>query len=50
MELTDPNLVLDAMKNLKLIREKLMMGQSDQKSYFDVRKRNLEFNVEDWFI
>ena len=43
-----PDLVLDAMEKVRVIREKLKMAQSRQKSYFDVRRRDLEFEVNDW--
>ncbi|XP_055835151.1 uncharacterized protein LOC129903625 [Solanum dulcamara] len=48
MALTDPNLVIDAMEKVRLIRERFKMAQSHQKSYSDVRKRDLEFDVDDW--
>ncbi|WMV55115.1 hypothetical protein MTR67_048500 [Solanum verrucosum] len=46
--LIDPELVHEAMEKVRLIRERLKMGQSRQKSYADVRRRNLEFDVYDW--
>ncbi|XP_060210559.1 uncharacterized protein LOC132637496 [Lycium barbarum] len=35
------------MENVKLIQERLRMTQSRQKSYTDVRRRDLEFQVDD---
>ncbi|WMV50387.1 hypothetical protein MTR67_043772 [Solanum verrucosum] len=46
--LIGPELVLEAMKNVWLIRERLKIAQSQQKSYTDVRRRYLEFYVYDW--
>ena len=48
MALIGPNLVLDAMEKVRMIREKLKKAQSRQKSYSDVRRRDLEFEVNDW--
>ena len=48
MALIGPDLVLEAMEKVKLIRERLKTAQSRQKSYSDVRKRDLEFHVGDW--
>ena len=43
-----PNLVHQAMDKLKVIQEILNTTQSCQKSYTDVRRRPLEFEVDDW--
>ena len=43
-----PDSVLYAMKKVKLIRDRLKTAQSCQKSYADVRRRELEFQVDDW--
>ena len=48
MALIGPDLVLDAMEKVRVIREKLKTAQSRQKSYSDVRRRDLEFEVNDW--
>ena len=40
--------VLYAMEKVKLIRDRLRTAQSRQKSYADVRRRELEFQVDDW--
>ena len=48
MALIGPNLVLDAMEKVRTIRERLKTAQSHQKSYSDVRRRDLEFEVNDW--
>ena len=39
---------LYAMKKFELIRDRLKTAQSRQKSYADVRRRELEFQVNDW--
>ncbi|KAF3629492.1 putative ribonuclease H protein-like [Capsicum annuum] len=44
---TGPNAVFEAMEKVKLIRERLKTAQSLQKSYPDVRKKDLEFDVGD---
>ena len=36
------------MDKVKLIRDRLKTAQSRQKSYANVRKRELEFQVDDW--
>ncbi|WMV09043.1 hypothetical protein MTR67_002428 [Solanum verrucosum] len=46
--LIGPDSVLDAMEKVKLIRDRLKTAQSRQKSYADVRRRELEFQVDDW--
>ena len=40
-------LVKQAMEQVKVIQERLKTAQSRQKSYTDVRKRPLEFEVDD---
>ena len=42
------NSVLYAMEKVKLIRDRLKTTQSRQKSYADLRRRELEFQVDDW--
>ena len=42
-----PDSVFEAMEKVKLIREWLKTVQSCQKSYMDVRRRDLEFEVGD---
>ncbi|XP_060183101.1 uncharacterized protein LOC132613058 [Lycium barbarum] len=42
------DLVHQAIKKIKLIQEWLRTAQSHQKSYADVRRRELEFQVGDW--
>ncbi|XP_049357046.1 uncharacterized protein LOC125821703 [Solanum verrucosum] len=49
VELIGPNLVHQAMENMKIIQETLKTTQSHQKSYTYVRRRDLEFEVDDWF-
>ncbi|WMV41663.1 hypothetical protein MTR67_035048 [Solanum verrucosum] len=46
--LIGPDLVHQAMMKVKVIQERLKMAQSRQKSYTDVRRRELEFEVDDW--
>ncbi|KAH0661397.1 hypothetical protein KY284_026328 [Solanum tuberosum] len=42
------DLVHQAMEKMKVIQERLKTAQSRQKSYPDVRRRELEFEVDDW--
>ncbi|XP_069148029.1 uncharacterized protein [Solanum lycopersicum] len=46
--LIGPDSVLYAMENVKLIINRLKTAQSHEKSYADVRRRELEFQVDDW--
>ncbi|WMV25722.1 hypothetical protein MTR67_019107, partial [Solanum verrucosum] len=46
--LIGPKLVQEAMEKVRLISKNLKMDQSRQKSYANVRKRDLEFDVNDW--
>ena len=45
--ITGPNLIRDTSENVSLIRQRLLTAQSRQKSYADVRRRPLEFEVGD---
>ena len=45
--ITSPDLIRDTFKNVSLIRQRLLTAQSRQKSYVDVRRRPLEFEVGD---
>ena len=45
--ITGPNLIRDTSEKVSLIRQRLLMAQSRQKSYADVRRRPLEFEVGD---
>lgn len=47
-KLFGPDLVHQAMDKVKEIWDILKAAQSCQKSYADVRRRELEFNVDDW--
>ncbi|XP_049354785.1 uncharacterized protein LOC125819393 [Solanum verrucosum] len=47
-QLIGPDLVHQAMEKVKVIQEKLKTAQSRQKSYTDVRRKALEFEVDDW--
>ncbi|XP_070007481.1 uncharacterized protein [Nicotiana sylvestris] len=42
------NLVHHAMEKVKVIQERMKTTQSRQKSYTDVHRRELEFQVDDW--
>ncbi|WMV33417.1 hypothetical protein MTR67_026802, partial [Solanum verrucosum] len=46
--LIGPDLIHQDMKKVKVIQERLKTSQSHQKSYTDVRRRVLEFEVDDW--
>ncbi|WMV42033.1 hypothetical protein MTR67_035418, partial [Solanum verrucosum] len=46
--LIGPDSIYDAMEKVQLIRDRLKTAQSRQKSYADVRKRDLEFQIDDW--
>ena len=46
--LIGPDLVLYAMEKVQLIRDRLKTTQSRQKSYAGLRRRELEFQVDDW--
>ncbi|XP_070054354.1 uncharacterized protein [Nicotiana tomentosiformis] len=47
-KLIGPYLVHQAMEKVKIIKERLKNAQSRQKSYSDVRRRDLEFKEDDW--
>ena len=44
---TGPYLIRDTSEKVSLIRQRLLMAQIRQKSYVDVRRRPLEFEVGD---
>ncbi|WMV32798.1 hypothetical protein MTR67_026183 [Solanum verrucosum] len=46
--LIGPDLVYEAMQKVILIRERLRTTQRQKKSYVDVRRRYLEFDVHSW--
>ena len=46
--LIGPDSVLYAIEKVQLIRDRLKTTQSHQKSYAGVRRRELEFQVDDW--
>ncbi|WMV18640.1 hypothetical protein MTR67_012025 [Solanum verrucosum] len=46
--LIGPDSVLDAMEKVQLITDRLKTAQSRQKYYADVRRRESEFEVDDW--
>ena len=45
--ITGPDLIRDTSEKVSLIRQRLLTAQSRQKSYADVRRRPLEFEVKD---
>ena len=45
--ITGPDLITDTSEKVNLIRQRLLMARSQQKSYADVRHRPLEFEVGD---
>ena len=45
--ITSPDLIGDTSEKVSLIRQRLLTAQSRQKSYADVRRRPLEFEVGD---
>ena len=45
--ITGPNLIRDTSEKVSSIRQRLLMAQSRQKSYTDVRRRPLQFEVGD---
>ena len=45
--ITSPELIKDTFEKVSLIRQRLLTAQSRQKSYEDVRRRPLEFEVGD---
>ncbi|XP_070057405.1 uncharacterized protein [Nicotiana tomentosiformis] len=47
-ELLGLDLVYQAMENVKVIKERLKTAQGRQKSYSDVRRRDIEFKEDDW--
>ena len=48
--ITGPDLIRDTSEKVSLIRQRLFTAQSRQKSYADVRRRPLEFEVRDHFF
>ena len=45
--ITGPDLIRDTSEKVSLIRQRLLTAQRRQKSYTDVRRRPLEFEVGD---
>ncbi|XP_070002826.1 uncharacterized protein [Nicotiana sylvestris] len=50
VELIGPDLVHQAMEKVKIVKERLKTAQSHQKSYSDVRRRDLEFKEDNWVV
>ena len=48
--LIGPDSVLYDMEKVQLLRYRLKTAQSRHKSYADVRRRELEFQVDDWIF
>jgi hypothetical protein len=44
-----PDVLLEAEENIKMVRENLKIAQSRQQSYVDTRRRELSFEVRDFF-
>ena len=49
ISITGPDLIRDTLEKVSLIRQRLLTAQSRQKSYADVRRRPLGFEVGDHF-
>ncbi|KAL6137926.1 hypothetical protein ACLB2K_063215 [Fragaria x ananassa] len=47
-ELYGPELIQDTNEKIKVVRDRLKAAQSRQKSYADIRRKDLEFQVGDW--
>lgn len=47
-KLLGPDLVYQALKKVKVICDRFRTTQTHQKSYANMRHRDLEFNVGDW--
>ena len=47
-ELYGPEIIHDTNEQIKVVRNRLKAAQSRQKSYADVRRKDLEFQVGDW--
>ena len=45
--ITGPDLIRDTYEKVSLIRQRILTAQSRQKSYANVRRRTLEFEVSD---
>ena len=45
--ITGPDMIRDTSEKVSLIRQRLLTAQSRHKSYADVRRRHLEFEVGD---
>ena len=45
--ITGPDLIRDTLEKVSLIRQSLLTTQSRKKSYADIRRRSLEFEVGD---
>src|SRR5687767_5059613 len=46
--LIEPDLVFEAMEKVRLIRERLKSAQSREKSYSDHKRKDIEFEANDW--
>ncbi|KAL6220188.1 hypothetical protein ACLB2K_007945 [Fragaria x ananassa] len=47
-ELCGPEIIHDTNEKIKVVKDRLKVAQSRQKSYADVRRKDLEFQVGDW--
>jgi hypothetical protein len=41
----DPDILLEAEENIRMVRENMKMAQSRQRSYADTRRRELSFEL-----
>ena len=48
--LIGPDLIHQVLEKVKVIKERLKTAQTRQKFYTNVRRRPLEFEVDDWYI
>jgi hypothetical protein len=44
----DPDILLEAEENIRMVQENLKVAQSRQQSYADTRRRELSFEVGDY--
>ncbi|XP_019259715.1 PREDICTED: uncharacterized protein LOC109237793 [Nicotiana attenuata] len=49
-ELIGPDMMHQAIEKVRVIKERLKTAQSRQKSYSDIRHRDLEFKEDDWIF
>lgn len=47
-KLEGPDLVRDAEEKVRIIRDRLRVASDRQRSYADLKRREIEYNVDDW--